>query len=135
MSVGEFPVADAAADRQMRLLVVEDEVLIRLFVADLLRDAGYDVIEAVNGDEALDILKAGIPIDLVLSDVRMPGATDGLALLRFVRENLAGLPVIITSGHLEPDIALAAGAAQFLSKPFRMDEALRAVNLEVKKRE
>ena len=131
MNVGTVPV-EGTADRQMRLLVVEDEVLIRLFVSDLLRDAGYDVVEAVNGDEAVDILKAGIPIDLVLSDVRMPGSTDGLALLRFVRENLAGLPVIITSGHLEPAVALAAGAAQFLAKPFKLDEALKVVDLAAK---
>jgi len=127
------PAADTLAGRQIRLLVVEDEIFIRMFVCDLLRDAGYDVVEAVSGDEALDILKAGIPIDLVLSDVRMPGATDGLALLEFVRRNLADLPVILTSGHLSPDIALAHGAAHFLSKPFKIDDALSAVALEASK--
>ena len=119
--------------RKMRLLVVEDEILIRMFVCDVLRDAGYDVVEAASGDEALDILKAGIPIDLVLSDVRMPGSTDGLALLEFVRKNLADLPVILTSGHLSSDIAIAQGAAQFLAKPFKIDDALKMVALETSK--
>ena len=117
----------------MVLLLVEDEVFIRLLVSDLLRDAGYDVVEAVDGDEALDILKAGVHVDLVLSDVSMPGSTDGLALLRFVRDNFYKLPVIITSGHLDPDVALAAGAAHFLAKPFNLDKALEVVGLEVGK--
>lgn len=134
MSVGKMPVAEAAAVRRVRILVVEDELLIRLFVSDVLRDSDYDVVEAVNGDEALDILSAGVAVDLVLSDVRMPGSTDGLALLKFVREKLADLPVIITSGHLQPEVALAAGASQFLAKPFKVEEALKVVELEVKKR-
>lgn len=134
MSVGKIPAVDTAVERRARILVVEDEVFIRLFVSDLLRDAEYDVIEAVSGDEALDILNAGIPCDLVLSDVRMPGLTDGLALLKFVRDKLADLPVVITSGHLAPDVALAAGASQFLAKPFRVEEALKVVELGIKKK-
>lgn len=133
MSFGKMPAVETA-ERRVRILVVEDELLIRLLVSDVLRDAGYDVVEAVNGDEALDILNAGIRVDLVLSDVRMPGSTDGLALLKFVREELADLPVIVTSGHLEPHVALAAGASQFLAKPFEIEEALKVVELEVKKR-
>jgi CheY-like chemotaxis protein len=129
--VNEAP--DAAEPRPARLLIVEDELLIRMFVADVLRDAGYDVIEAVNGDEAIDILKAGVLVDVVLSDVRMPGSTDGLALLAFVRQNLAKLPVILTSGHLAPEIALAEGAVQFLAKPYRIQDALAVVEQEVGK--
>ena len=135
MSVETVPVAEMVVARQVRILVVEDELLIRVFVSDLLRDSGYDVIEAVDGDEALDVLNAGVAVDLVLSDVRMPGSTDGLALLKFVRDKLADLPVIITSGHLEPDVALAAGASHFLAKPFKVEEALKVVELEVRKRQ
>lgn len=124
---------EAAASGQVRLLVVEDEIFIRMFVCDMLRDAGYDVVEAVNGDEAVDLLRAGVRVDLVLSDVRMPGATDGLALLAFIRQNLADLPVIITSGHLVPGNALAKGAAQFLAKPFRAEDALEIIEREVAK--
>ena len=125
--------AYAPENHQARLLVVEDEVLIRFLVCDVLREAGYDVIEAADGDEALDVLKAGIRVDLMLSDVRMPGSTDGMALLAFVRQNLAELPVIITSGHLAPEIALAEGAAQFLAKPFKLVDALAAVELALVK--
>jgi CheY-like chemotaxis protein len=134
MSVKVRPVAETAAARRDRILVVEDELLIRMFVCELLRDFGYDVVEAVSGDEALDLLNAEVAVDLVLSDVRMPGSTDGLALLQFIRGKMAGLPVIITSGHLEPQVALAAGASQFLAKPFRVEEALKVVELELSKR-
>lgn len=133
MNVNREAAADALVSRKIRLLVVEDEIFIRLCVCDVLRDAGYDVVEAVSGDEALDILKSGLPIDLVFSDVRMPGATDGLALLAFVREHLASLPVILTSGHLSPEIALADGAAQFLAKPFKVEDALKVIELEASK--
>lgn len=128
-----MPVVETLVDRPLRLLVVEDEMFIRMFVCDVLREAGYDVVEAVNGDEALELLKAGVSIDLVLSDVRMPGSTDGMALLDFVKKNHAGVPVIISSGHLDPGVALGAGAAQFLGKPFRIEEALAVVELETKK--
>lgn len=113
-----------APDRevQARVLLVEDEFLIRMLTADHLRDAGFHVVEAVNGDEAIAILSAGASIDVVLSDVRMPGATDGLALLAFVRRALPDLPVIITSGHLEPGLAVAAGATKFIPKPCNLDE-------------
>ncbi|TPG52150.1 response regulator [Sphingomonas glacialis] len=124
---------DAADSRPARLLVVEDELLIRMLITDVLRDAGYEVIEAVSGDEALDLLKAGVVFDLVLSDVRMPGSTDGLALLAFARQNLAELPFILTSGHLAPEIALAEGAVGFLAKPYGMHDALAVVEQEVAK--
>ncbi len=108
-------------------------MLIRMLVADVLRDAGYEAIEAISGDEAIDILRAGVAVDLVLSDVRMPGSTDGLALLAFVRQNLAELPVILTSGHLSPEIALAEGAVKFLAKPYQILDALAVVEQEVSK--
>lgn len=112
----------ADTDFQACVLLVEDEVLIRMMIADYLREAGYSVVEAVNGDEAIAILTAEAVIDLVLSDVRMPGATDGLELLAFVRRTSPDLPVILTSGHLEPGLALAAGATRFIAKPCDLDE-------------
>jgi CheY-like chemotaxis protein len=115
----------------VRVLVVEDELLIRLVIADALRDEGYEVVEAFNGDEAVDILKADASFDVVVSDVRMPGSIDGLALLDFVRLNHAAMPVILASGHLAPADALARGAAEFLSKPYTMSQALKAVEFQV----
>jgi CheY-like chemotaxis protein len=61
------------------VLVVEDEIILRMFIADSLRDEGYQVLEAGRAEEALTILDAGIEVDLV-TDVRMPGAMDGMGL-------------------------------------------------------
>lgn len=110
-----------------RVLVVEDEFLIRLLVADHLREAGFTVVEAFNGDEAIAILNAGALIDLVFTDVRMPGAADGMALLGFVKRTRPDLPVLMTSGHLEPQLAYAGGAAEFLPKPCDPEAVIDAV--------
>jgi DNA-binding response OmpR family regulator len=80
------------------ILIVEDEVLIRLDVADYLRQCGYRVIEAGNASEAMAILQSGQRIDLVFSDVQLPGATDGFALSRWVRTHQPEVKVILTSG-------------------------------------
>lgn len=108
----------AGYSHAMRVLVVEDEFLIRTLVADYLRDAGFSVIEAYDGDEAIALLSAGAAIDLVFTDVRMPGAADGIALLAYVSERRPRLPVVVTSGHLDPSIATAGGAVAFVPKPF-----------------
>lgn len=80
------------------ILIVEDEVLIRLELADYLRECGYQVLEAVNADEALDVLRCDRKIDLVFSDVHMPGSMDGFGLARWIRANRTGIEVILTSG-------------------------------------
>ena len=78
------------------ILVVEDEVLIRLVIAEYLRDCGYRVIEAAHADEALLVLgKAEIEIDVVFTDVEMPGSMDGFALAQWVRSNRPGVDVIL----------------------------------------
>lgn len=121
------PVAEAS--QSPCVLVVEDEFLIRLLVADHLREAGFTVIEAINGEEAIAVLTAGALVDLVFTDVRMPGSVDGIELLSFVKRVRPELPVIMTSGHLEPELAYAGGAVAFLSKPCDLDGvtiALRA---------
>ncbi len=109
------------------ILVVEDELIIRMVVADELRDSGYDVIEALNADEALTILRSPVRVDLIFSDVRMPGSLDGLGLLTMVRKNFPDLPVIITSGHLEPSQAIARGANHFIAKPCAAELVVDAV--------
>jgi CheY-like chemotaxis protein len=83
------------------ILVVEDEVLIRVTAADALRDHGYNVVEVANGDDAVSLLSAGdVEIDLVFSDVRMPGVTDGFSLARWVRSNRPDIGVLLTSGYI-----------------------------------
>jgi len=98
------------------ILVVEDEVLIRLALADSLRTAGYSVIEAENSDDALRSLHSGHDCDLVITDVNMPGPVDGIGLAKCAKRLFAGLPVIITSGHLAREASHSADA--FLPKPY-----------------
>ena len=100
------------------VLVVEDEVLIRMHIAEYLRDCGFRVIEAGNADEAVVLLnERTIQIDVVFSDVEMPGSMDGFGLARWIRSNrpelvvlLAGTPARATEAAAElcqtgPDLA------------------------------
>lgn len=111
-----------------RILLVEDDPLVRDFAAATLDELGYRVIEAENGEAALNILESGTDVDLVFSDVVMPGKVSGLDLARFVRENHPKARMLLTSGYSErlspdelgPDIA-------FLPKPYLLGELAVAV--------
>jgi CheY-like chemotaxis protein len=79
------------------VLVVEDEVLLRLVIAEYLRDCGYKVIEAADADEAVLVLKQpDLVVDVLFSDIEMPGSMDGFALAQWSRSNRPGLEVILT---------------------------------------
>jgi CheY-like chemotaxis protein len=80
------------------ILIVEDEILVRFDVADYLRSCGYQVIEAASASEALAFLQSGNRVDLVFSDVQLPGSMDGFALARWVRTHQPEIKVILTSG-------------------------------------
>ena len=103
------------------VLVVEDEVLIRLVIADYLRECGYKVYEAVNAQEAIAMLQSPeVAVDIVFSDVQMPGDMDGFALSRWIRANKPGVQVILTSG-VERSAEVAATlceAGPMLQKPY-----------------
>jgi DNA-binding response OmpR family regulator len=100
MSSSACPVRPAPAPSDAAVvLVVEDEVLIRMAVADYLRDCGYVVLEAGDAAEARTVLlQGGHDVDVVFSDINMPGAMNGFGLARWVREHLPGVAVILTSG-------------------------------------
>ena len=101
------------------LLVVEDEHLIRSGVADFLRECGWRVLEAASAAEAIEILESGAPIELVFSDIQMPGAMDGFGLGRWVREHRPGVRVILTSGVIgASDAATALCDEGPIAKPY-----------------
>jgi DNA-binding response OmpR family regulator len=103
------------------ILVVEDEVLTRLVIAEYLRDCGYKVHEAAHADEAVAILRSpDIGVDIVFSDVQMPGTMDGFGLARWVRENSPTTEVILTAGiDRSADIAgMLCEAGPLLEKPY-----------------
>ena len=81
---------------QETVLVVEDDVLIRMPIAQYLRDCGYRVIEAANADEAMAVLlHEETNVDVVFSDIEMPGSVDGFGLAKWIREHRTGLDVIL----------------------------------------
>jgi CheY-like chemotaxis protein len=87
------------------ILVMEDEILSRTAASEVLRERGYCVIEAASADEALSVLQSPTRIDLVLTDMRMPGEIDGVGLARHVRATLPFMRVVMISGQLpEPDV-------------------------------
>jgi len=99
------------------VLVVEDEPLVRLLVAEVLSEAGFKVLEAAHAGEALTILNAGIAVEVLYADVDMPPGINGYDLARRVREGWPGIEILITSGRAWPGPGdLPAGAA-FLAKP------------------
>jgi DNA-binding NtrC family response regulator len=104
------------------ILVVDDELLIRMMLTEHLIRQGYKVLEAASGDEAVEVVASGVRIDVVLSDVRMPGKRDGLGLLEFVRAHRPDLPTILCSGTLTAETAVARGAADFVPKPFTLPQ-------------
>jgi DNA-binding NtrC family response regulator len=86
----------AVVQSQETILVVEDEVLIRMPIAQYLRDCGYKVIEAANADEAMaDLSHKGTVVDVVFTDIEMPGALDGFGLAKWTREHRPGVDVIM----------------------------------------
>lgn len=99
------------------ILVVEDEILLRLMLIEVLQDAGYVVLAACNADEALTILSTTLP-DLIITDVRMPGSCDGMELIANVRKVNSNLPIIVTSGYFTPEAGLFSAHTHYLSKPY-----------------
>ena len=107
------------------ILVVEDEILIRFILADSLRDIGFQVLEAGDGDVGLQILNSGQVIDLIVTDVRMPGEVDGMELTRRSKSLAPGRPVIVCSAHLYESEAFPAN--EFLAKPYSIAALAEAI--------
>ena len=109
-----------------RVLVVEDDAEVAEVTSSLVEHLGYRVVRARSGAEALDLLVGGEAVDLVFSDVLMPGGIDGMALAQQIRERFPHLPVLLTSGF--SDTLQATGPFTLLRKPFEvasLESALR----------
>jgi CheY-like chemotaxis protein len=116
----------AAASERPTVLLVEDEVLIRLMIADELRGQGLQVLEASNADEALTILESSLAVHLLFTDVRMPGRMDGLALAKLAQARFPRLKLIIASSR-EPEEPSRASADAFISKPYDLNQVVEQV--------
>lgn len=115
------------------VLVVEDELLIRLDIADYLRGHGYHVVEAGSGDEAVAALKADVDIAVVFTDVSMPGSLDGLGLARWVRRERPGLGVILTSGvaRIPQELQDLFTHGPLMAKPYDRGEVERRIRAAI----
>ena len=100
------------------ILVVEDETLIRMNSVDMIRDLGFEVIEAVNADEAVSLLETVPGIKVVFTDIQMPGSMDGLLLSAVVRDRWPPVALLITSGKVRPPAGDMPMGARFISKPY-----------------
>lgn len=110
--------------RPPTILVVEDEFLIGAMLSDRLQECGFRVLEASSADEAVAIVEnIDVPIDLVLTDIRMPGSMDGLGLAKWLKANRPMMPVILASGHArKTDVAKELCANQtFFEKPYDLE--------------
>ena len=120
------PQSKAALTRASgKLLFVEDDALVREAVADGLRQSGFDVELAVNGEEALARLDGGARFDIVFSDVVMPGNVSGIDLAGVVQRRWPGLPVLLATGYTERRVALPG--VQILAKPYDIEQLVRVL--------
>ena len=108
-----------------RVLVVEDEFLIRMTLAEALGDEGFEVLEAETADDALPILQADEAIRLLLTDIQLPGLLNGRALARKAREQRPTLPVIYMTGRPEFDDSQSP-IDVFISKPYTLADICEA---------
>ena len=106
------------------VLVVEDEMLLRMRAVDMVEDAGFTSVEAVNADEAVAILESRSVIALLLTDIQMPGSMDGLKLAHAVHERWPPIKIILVSGQLRPENIDIPADSRFFGKPLEAEEMI-----------
>jgi CheY-like chemotaxis protein len=104
------------------VLIVEDEVLVRLCAVRAIEDAGYEVIEAASTDEAIAILESRKDIRVIFTDIHMPGSIDGLKLAHAVRDRWPPIKIIVTSGREKIGPQDMPDGGRFFAKPYDPDE-------------
>jgi DNA-binding NtrC family response regulator len=113
--------------RPIVVLVVEDEPLVRMCIADHLQDQQFDVYEAGNAEEAMLTLAANADIQVVFTDVDMPGKLDGLELAEAVHDRWPPVRIIVTSGHRDVHLADLPDNSRFFGKPYNANAVETAI--------
>jgi two-component sensor histidine kinase/ActR/RegA family two-component response regulator len=106
------------------VLIVEDEMMLRMRAVDLVEDAGFTPVEAVNADEALSILESRSDIELLFTDIQMPGTMDGLKLAHAVHERWPSIKIILVSGQLNPTDDDKPADSRFFGKPIDVKDMI-----------
>src|SRR3979409_1005015 len=111
------PISSTALTPVTNVLVVEDEMVLRMRAVDIVEDAGFKAVEAVNADEALAILESRSDISLLFSDIQMPGSMNGLKLAHAVHERWPCIKIILVSGEVNVADADKPPDSRFFGKP------------------
>jgi len=111
-----------SSEQKQVILVVEDETLIRLNAADMIRDMGFEVVEAADADQAISLLESMPEITVVFTDIQMPGSMDGLRLVEMVRKRWPPVALLVTSGRFRPRADELPDNTHFLPKPYMLRE-------------
>ena len=116
--------AYSKSKHQAVVLIVEDDFLIRMDAIDMVRSGGFEVVEARDADEAMEILERRLDITVVFTDVQMPGSMDGLKLAAAVRGRWPPIKIVATSGHAKVTSDELPLGSRFLPKPYGEEEIL-----------
>ena len=104
------------------VLIVEDELLLRMNAVEMIEAAGFEAVEAANADQAIDILESRRDITVVFTDIQMPGSMDGLKLARAVRGRWPPIKIVATSGLVDVGEKDLPEGGRFLAKPYQSKE-------------
>ena len=115
---------DFAAGRPV-VLIVEDDFLIRINAAEMIADAGFDVVEAASADEAIVILETRLDITIVFTDIQMPGSMDGLKLAAAIRGRWPPIKIVATSGLVDVRQEDLPEGGRFVPKPYSPEQIVR----------
>jgi two-component sensor histidine kinase/CheY-like chemotaxis protein len=113
------------------VLVVEDEMVLRMRAVDIVEDAGFTPVEAVNADEAIAILESRSDIDLLFTDIQMPGSMDGLKLAHAVHDRWPSIKIILVSGQVKPSDAERPADSRFFGKPLGVGQMINELQAMV----
>jgi two-component sensor histidine kinase len=116
--------ASVSADSRPNVLVVEDEMVLRMRALDIVHDAGFIPVEAVNADQALSILESRSDISLLFTDIQMPGTMDGLKLAYAVHKRWPGIKIILVSGQVRLTDADKPANSRFFGKPLEVKKMI-----------
>lgn len=110
------------------VLIVEDEILVRMDAIEVVEAGGFEAVEANNADEAIAILEQRNDIVLIFTDIDMPGSMDGLKLAHFVKGRWPPIKIIATSGHARITAKDLPQGSRFMSKPYKATEIADAIH-------
>src|SRR3954447_13779174 len=116
--------SSGSAPSTPNVLVVEDEMILRMRAVDIVQDAGFCSVEAVNADQAISILESRSDISILFTDIQMPGSMDGLKLAHAVHDRWPSIKIILVSGQVNPSDADKPIDSRFFGKPLDVKQII-----------